>query len=186
MLHSDLRAQFTFPHLCAQVKLIISGIIFIITISCLWSNFQHPSYKVNHNYDTMFHKHVRFALPVICTKETSTLFSQSFPNLCSACFHHLCVGGFVCATEGKHGLIPHIRHLFNMCIRFLHKERLTSTTSVTTSPSGEIHVSTSIKEQHRQKKELDWYLLIYADTQTLVYINAAATLAVILDDSPVT
>lgn len=148
MLHSDLLAQFTFPHLRAEAKLIIFSVNFIIT-SCLWSNFQHLGYKVNYDYDTMFHKHIRFALPVICTKETSTFFSQSFPNLCSTCFHHLCISGFVCATEGKHGFIRHIKHLFNMYIRFLHKERrLTSTTSVTTSSSGKIHISTSIKEHH--------------------------------------
>lgn len=145
MLHSDLLAQFTFPHLRAEAIVIILDFFH-------WNHQlfvkQLPTSELQSEPQLWYnvHKHIRFALPVICTKETSTFFSQSFPNLCSTCFHHLCISGFVCATEGKHGFIVHKTHLLHTYIRFLHKERrLTSTTSVTTSSSGKIHVSTSIQ-----------------------------------------
>lgn len=105
MLHSDLRAQFTFPHLFAGAKLISFG---------SFCHDTHPVRQVPRAIPNiwvakcsavngrMYNPHVRFALPVVCTKEASAFFSQGFANLCPTCFHHLCIRGFVCGTRGRH------------------------------------------------------------------------------------
>lgn len=129
----------------------------------------------------MHNQHVRFALPVICTEEASAFFSQGFANFCSTCFHHLCICGFVCGTQGRY-LKKNTIFIkpFKKGTRFLNKDtRPTSATSVTTSSSGKIHVSTPIKEQlHLLLTAVAWQPV--ANVLLSKYLShAAAALAVI-------
>lgn len=158
MLHSDLRAQFTFPHLCA-VKLIILGVIFIIAIYNIWVT-KWTTIMIQPSINTYVLHCQSFAL-----KRPLLFSARVFPISVPPAF--IIFASVVLSAQQKENVvfILHIKHLYIMYIMFLYKGRLTSTTSVTTSPSGKIHVSTSTKQQHRQKKqqkkkELDCYSLI--------------------------
>lgn len=150
MLHSDLLAQFTFPHLCTGVKLISLGRFCHYTCHYIRfpSNSQHLGYQVQYNKWQN-------------VQPTYVLHCQSFalkrPRLFSARVLPISVppafiifASVVLSVEHKENILKNTIFIkpFKKCTRFLNKDtRPTSATSVTTSSSGKIHISTPIKEQ---------------------------------------